>query len=497
MNDRNPIAETLQERELGSLLPLSEHAVSVALPKWQDVVGYEEKWPEVVDSLQGGYPRCVIHPGVLELAELLAPGEPCLPFPSLRVAEAAAAFIRAHSGAEARVVRWEGEFGVATTQGGADSLKIFWRYPGQIVSTRRARAALSRASTERLDDRAIRQDLRRQLAGLYDCNEDDVFLHPSGMAALYHALRAVQARRPGAATVQLGFPYSDSLRLLKWFGGEPTLLHDLGEAPACIEEIARLRSVAACCTEIPGNPLLGTADLGAVTPILRRFGIPLIVDDAVGSPFNVDASAHADLIATSLTKFLAGSGDVMGGCVVCNPRSPYYPELKALAAGLHEEHLWVEDAAVLAARISGFAERMRLHNANGLEIARRLREHPAVERVWYPQWSDGAAYEAVRRPDGGWGALVSFLPKDAATAAPQIYDRLPIAKGPSFGTVFTLACPFTLLGHYCELEWAESLGVPRELIRLSVGLEDVEELWRGIAAALGQPGSQREGEGDA
>ena len=90
----------------------------------------------------------------------------------------------------------------------------------------------------------------------------------------------------------------------------------------------------------------------------------------------------------------------------------------------------------------------------------------------------------MRRPDGGWGALITFLPTTAAATAPRIYDRMQVCKGPSLGTVFTLACPFTLLAHYTELDWAESCGVPRHLIRLSVGLEEPVELWKRIESGL-------------
>lgn len=159
-------------------------------------------------------------------------------------------------------------------------------------------------------------------------------------------------------------------------------------------------------------------------------------------------------------------------------------ELRVIATSLHEELLWLDDVVVLEGQIGSFPERMRVHNRNGLIIAERLRSHPAVEQVWFPKWSFGDAYEAVRRPDGGWGSLVTFLPKNAETASPRIYDNLEVCKGPSLGTSFTLACPFTLLAHYTELEWAEACGVPRNLIRLSVGLEDVDELWGRIVRAL-------------
>jgi cystathionine gamma-synthase len=119
-----------------------------------------------------------------------------------------------------------------------------------------------------------------------------------------------------------------------------------------------------------------------------------------------------------------------------------------------------------------------------LLIAEKLRAHPNVEKVWYPKWEFSEAYEAVRKPQGGWGSLVTFLPKNAPVASPRVYDAMQVCKGPSLGTIFTLACPFTLLAHYTELDWAEACGVSRHLIRLSVGLEDPDELWSRLDAAL-------------
>jgi len=134
-----------------------------------------------------------------------------------------------------------------------------------------------------------------------------------------------------------------------------------------------------------------------------------------------------------------------------------------------------------------FPSRIEQHNRNGLAIAECLRRHPAVEKVWYPRWEFAEVYEAVMRRGGGYGGLITFLPRNAAQVSPAVYDRLEICKGPSLGTVFSLACPFTLLAHYTELDWAEDCGVSRYLIRLSVGLEDPDELWTRIERALSGP----------
>ena len=475
-----------RSNELGQPIPASPHAVSVALPRWQDVVGYEEKKPEVVNALTSGYPRFFIHKEVRELARQIGDGGPCLPFPSLRAASLCAAFIERISGEPAKAQASRGMHGVVTSEAGNAALHAFWQHTGLIVSTRQAEAQLAgRAPLP--DEQAIRQSLRRQLAGFYDCAEDDVFLAPTGMAAQFAALQAVIQRTPGRPTAQLGFPYVDTLKLQQKLGHGGVLLHHLASIDQEIRTLLRQQAPAACFCEIPGNPLLGSADVRRMSPILREQRVPLVVDDVVATPANVDLSGCADLVATSLTKFIVGTGDAMGGALICNPRSPLYQELKPIVSAQHEELLWGEDAVVLDAQARGFPERMKRHNENGLLLAERLRRHPAVERVWYPKWEFSEAYEAVRRKNGGWGALLTFLPRNAEARSANIYDRLEFCKGPSLGTVFTLACPFTLLAHYTELEWAESCGVSRYLIRISVGLEDPEDLWQRLERAFTAP----------
>ncbi len=472
-----------REGDLGRPLPPSAHAVSVALPRWQDVVGYEEKRPEVLQHLRQGYPRFVIHPLVAQVAHELGAGRPCLPFPSPRVARDGVAFVSRMSGEPAETVALRGMNGVVTTVAGQPALKAFWQHTGWIVCSRQAEAWLAGAPVA-ADGPAHLASLRRQLAGLYDCAEDDVYLTPTGMAAQARALEVVTERTPGRPTAQLGFPYVDTFKLQQKLGNGGHLLHDLDRIHEELGQLLERTPLAACFCEIPGNPLLGSADLRRITPVARRHGIPLVIDDVVATPYNVDLRAHADLVATSLTKHMVGTCDAMGGALICNPRSPYYAQLKRIVGNRHEELLDATEAAVLDRQLRGFPERMARHNANGLLVAERLRAHPAIERVWYPRWEFSEVYEALRRPGGGWGCLVTFLPRDAATRSPVIYDRLRLCKGPSLGTIFTLACPFTLLAHYSELDWAEACGVSRYLIRLSVGLEDPEVVWERIESAL-------------
>jgi cystathionine gamma-synthase len=115
-------------------------------------------------------------------------------------------------------------------------------------------------------------------------------------------------------------------------------------------------------------------------------------------------------------------------------------------------------------------------SGNAAALVEFLGSHPLVKQVCYAQRDGGVGYESIRRDGGGYGGLFSFVLKDAEKVSPGYFDRLKVSKGPSLGTNFTLACPYTLLAHYDELEWAESCGVDRFLIRVSAGLEPVSDL---------------------
>ena len=257
--------------QLGERLPNSIHAVSVALPCWQDVVDYEEKTDRVARRLTTGYPRFVIHPLVADLASSITGGKkPSLPFPSERVARSCAEFVNRRSDAPAEVVHGNGIHAVSTTEAGERALRDFWQHTGLIVSSRQAEALLN-GKGPRDDTKEILRSLRKQVAGFYDCAEDDVFLTPTGMAAQYAALAAVKRRHPGQVTAQLGFPYVDTFKLQEKVGAGGILLHDLEHIEKELTDLLqKQQELAACFCEIPGNPLLGSADLRRISPILRR-----------------------------------------------------------------------------------------------------------------------------------------------------------------------------------------------------------------------------------
>jgi cystathionine gamma-synthase len=236
---------------------------------------------------------------------------------------------------------------------------------------------------------------------------------------------------------------------------------------------------------VPSNPLLHTVDLGAVADACQEGGVPLLVDDTVCSHLNIDTLAYADAASTSLTKWVSGVGDVLAGSIRLRNDSQFSDEFRE---ALEREvpggsRLYYRDGDALVRNASDFRARVTECNRNGLLVASFLTDQSEVSEVWYPASTDREAYEAIRRPNGGFGGLISFTLKEADKTA-ALYEAMQFCKGPSLGTDYTLLCPYTMLAHYREMAWARSCGVSEALLRFSVGREPEEVLLRRLKSAF-------------
>ena len=446
--------------DLGQPIPSWPHATSVCLPTWADNVGYEEGEERVLSQLRCGYPRFVLHRWTEELHQVAAT---TLGTDMARVfgVEATACRAAAYIGG-ATVREFRGAWAVGFAESAKERAKQFWQHGGEGVSWRQARALLDGVYVAEFAG----ADARSAIADLAGVPAADVFLFSSGMAAVYAAWRCVTDG--DAPTIQFGFPYIDTLKIQQRFGNASQFFANCATADHVALE--SLESASAVFCEVPANPLLQMPDVPRLARWCRERGVPLVVDDTVATFANVDLMPHADLIASSLTKFVSGLGDVMAGSLILNPRSAHYARLRARLAAEFAPSLWCEDAAVLRRNAAGFQQRIMRINRNGEALADFLYGHPEVARVYYPKYQDRAHYDALLRKDGGYGGLLSFLlrtPQDAEA----VYDRLEVCKGPSLGTEFTLVSPYTILAHYDELAFAESCGVSRYLLRVSAGIE--------------------------
>ncbi|MEY4483267.1 MAG: hypothetical protein RL693_719 [Verrucomicrobiota bacterium] len=497
---RNLLTDPLWRAEdLGVPLPPTPYGVSVSLPLWKHVIGYEEKDPEVVSKFQSGYPRFSLPPsiGALFVAaekEFAGEGERALVFPRVIHARRCADFIKKHDGTAARVLEMGPEKlgAVVFPAPSYDTARRYWRFCGEVVSARQSECALGKGDQEvsETDGEQARQAIKERLSSITGQPVENIFLFPSGMAANCAVHRMLTTLFPDRKTVQLDFPYVDVLKLQQIFGTGAHFFpfNDEGDYER-LRSVFKTEPLAGIFAELPSNPLMKCIDLRRITEMLflEERDVPIIVDDTVATCVNVDAFLIADVVTSSLTKAFCGAGDVLAGSVILNDDSPFHEDFLAFLSQHNDHTLWRGDAVVLEQNSRNFIERVRIMSRNSVGLYEMLSEHPAVAKVFHSIADESGLYDHLLREDGGHGCLLSFVLKDK-TKAPAVYDALEFCKGPSLGTNFTLVCPYTLLAHYDELDWAESCGVDRTLFRVSCGLEPLEVILDRFQRALSLAG---------
>ncbi|KAH7886868.1 pyridoxal phosphate-dependent transferase [Phlebopus sp. FC_14] len=335
--------------------------------------------------------------------------------------------------------------------------------------------------------------------GIQDVAEDDVFLYPTGMSAIWSAHQLALAARPVAKSVCFGFPYTDTLKILeKWGPGAYFLGHGLDSDIDTLEGILAEVSaknpstppVLALFTEFPSNPLLRSANIPRLRALADKYDFLLVIDETIGNMVNVEVLPYADILVSSLSKIFSGDANAMGGSLVLNPKGRHYSALKACMS-TYEDVYFDEDALFMERNSRDFARRIKIVDANTQAVCALLRSRslaggassPAIKEVWYPKYTTPTNYSYCQLPDGGYGGLFS-LTFTSLAASKAFFDALPCLKGPSLGTNFTLASPYTILAHYAELSWAAEYGVEEGLVRVSVGMEERENLLRWFDVAL-------------
>jgi cystathionine gamma-synthase len=299
-------------------------------------------------------------------------------------------------------------------------------------------------------------------------------LFSSGMGAVAAALTLVPV---GGVLVAPRHSYSGTLGLaqLKAERGELTLLEvDIEDTSA---SVAALDGADVLWVESPTNPMMEVADLPALAAAAHAAGVLVVVDNTFSTPLGQKPLAvGADVVVHSATKYLAGHSDVLLGVAVTadeqlRARLHQHRTLHGAIAGPVEAWLGLRGLRTLALRV----ERSQ---ATAGELARRLDAHPAVARVRYPGLPSDPGHERAAAQLTGFGSIVSIELDDAAAAD-------------AFVSRVALWLPATSLGgvestiERRRRHAAEPLTVPDSLVRLSVGIENVEDLWEDLRQALG------------
>jgi cystathionine beta-lyase/cystathionine gamma-synthase len=310
----------------------------------------------------------------------------------------------------------------------------------------------------------------------------------SGMLAVQAALEAALTDRK-RRIVAAGALYGATLRLLMNIlepAGIETRFVDicnLDEVKAAIDEFRP----GCVLLETVSNPLLRVGPLDKIAVMARGAGAALVVDNTFATPLLVrPLSLGAHLVVHSLTKYLSGHGDVLGGVVVAGEE--HYPILRTMGRVVGPV-LGPFECYLSLRGIKTFPLRMERHCANACRVASWLASHPRVERVYFtgdPRHPDA---DTIRRlfPEGLYGAMVSFELKDAGQ--PEIFrfmDRLKmIVRATSLGDVHSMVLYPAMSSHRdISPKQRERLGIRDNLVRLSVGIEAPEDIIADIEQAL-------------
>jgi cystathionine gamma-lyase/cystathionine beta-lyase/cystathionine gamma-lyase/homocysteine desulfhydrase len=310
----------------------------------------------------------------------------------------------------------------------------------------------------------------------------------SGMAAINAVMTLLRA---GDHVIVSDNTYGGTFRLfdkvLRKFGLEFSYVD--AREPQNVEDAARAET-RMVFIETPTNPVMSLVDIAAVAEITGRRGLRLVVDNTFMSPyFQRPLELGADIVVHSTTKYLNGHSDSVGGVVVLNDEED--ARQMAFIQNAAGAILSPMDAFLIMRGTKTLAVRMRQHDENGRQVAQFLAEHPAAKKVYYPGLKSHPQYELARRQMAGFGGMLSFETGSLANASRVLEGVRLCTLGESLGGVETLISHPATMTHASVPDIERNrLGITDGLVRISVGIEDVEDiiddLDQAIAKATGK-----------
>jgi cystathionine beta-lyase/cystathionine gamma-synthase len=280
------------------------------------------------------------------------------------------------------------------------------------------------------------------------------------------------------------------------YGGVPRLFNQVlvnyglefsyvDTSSASLVERAIRKNTKYVYVETPTNPLMTLSDLEAIAKICRRKGVELIVDNTFMSPyFQRPLELGAHMVLHSTTKFLNGHSDGLGGVIVCSTKEQADQLAfiqKSAGAILSPFESWL-----ILRGVKTLAVRMEQHNRNGMQVAQFLAEHRKVKRVFYPGLSDHPQYQLAKRQMGGFGSMITFETGSLGNAK-KLLKRVGrvCTLAESLGGVETLIShPATMTHAALGEKGRKEIGITDGMVRISVGIEDVEDIIADLDQAL-------------
>ena len=238
-------------------------------------------------------------------------------------------------------------------------------------------------------------------------------------------------------------------------------------------------------SESPTNPHLSCVDLEQFADIGQRHGIETLIDATLATPYNLrPIHAGVDYVLHSATKYLGGHNDLLAGVVVGSAeKMESVRNLRGIMGAVNGP----QNVYLLSRGLKTFELRMQRHNDNGLRVAQFLDEHPRVERVYYPGLDSHPYYQVAKQTMRGFGGLVTFLVHDADwRETADIVDAVKIPRiAPSLGGVESLIEQPLVMSYYeCTPEQRAEYGIYDNMIRMSCGIENTDDLIADLSQAL-------------
>jgi cystathionine gamma-synthase len=304
----------------------------------------------------------------------------------------------------------------------------------------------------------------------------------SGLAAEDTLLRTVC--EPGSHVVLGGDAYGGTYRLISRVASRWGVEHtpaDLND-PDALRAAIRPGSTRVVWCETPTNPLLNVADIALTAEVAHEAGAVLVVDNTFASPYlQRPLTLGADVVVHSTTKYLGGHSDVVGGALVAREAElaeqlAYHQNAMGAVSGPLSDWLVIRGIKTLGVR-------MERHQANAGRIAEYLLGHPAVSRVLYPGLPHHPGHDIAAKQMSGFGGMLSFRLAAGEEAALRVCERARL-----FTLAESLGGVESLVEHPHRMTHASAAGspleVPADLVRLSVGIEDVDDLLADLEQAM-------------
>lgn len=252
-----------------------------------------------------------------------------------------------------------------------------------------------------------------------------------------------------------------------------------------LEEQMNAEKPALIWIETPTNPLLKISDIAAIAMMAKKIGALTVVDNTFMSPFFQNPLSHgADIVLHSMTKFINGHSDVVGGAMMMNSkdlRDKLFFYQNAIGPAQSPFDSWL-----VLRGIKTLAVRMKAHAQNAMKVAEYLEKHPKVERVVYPGLKSHPHYELGKKQMSGPGGMITFFIKGGIDESRKFLENVKLfALAESLGGVESLVDHPAIMTHASiPKEVREELGIFDNLVRLSVGIEDCDDLIRDLETAF-------------